>query len=169
MWSVARDWLSIRVDLIGGRGEYLWPRPGREFAAARSHSFAQLADAINTAFARWDRAHLYQFVTADGRVIGQPEFDDFGDEMVDAANAKLGTLALGERFAFEFDLGDGWTHLCTVGDERIDPLDALGITPREPLPFFGWGAIPDQYGRESSDGDAGEDPELRDLPPLIQW
>jgi len=124
MWAVARTWWSIRVDLVGGRGEYLWPRPGREFAAARSHSFAQLADAISAAFARWDRAHLYQFVTADGRVIGQPEFDDFGDDIVD---------------------------------------------PREPLPYLGWGAIPDQYGRESGDDAVGPDPELRDLPPLIQW
>jgi hypothetical protein len=92
MWAVARTWWSIRVELVGGRGVYLWPRPGRILAASRSHTFAQLADAVNAAF-----------------------------------------------------------------------------TPREPLPYFGWGAIPDQYGRESSDDDAGPDPELRDLPPLIQW
>jgi hypothetical protein len=34
----------------------LWPRPGRIFAAARSHSFRQLAAAIDLAFARWDLA-----------------------------------------------------------------------------------------------------------------
>ena len=55
---MARTWLSIRVDLVEGRGEHLWPRPGRIFAGARSHSFAQLAHAIDDAFARWDRAHL---------------------------------------------------------------------------------------------------------------
>ena len=32
---MARPWLSIRVDLVEGRGELLWPRPGRIFAAAR--------------------------------------------------------------------------------------------------------------------------------------
>jgi len=32
---MARIWLSIRVELVEGRGERLWPRPGRFFAAAR--------------------------------------------------------------------------------------------------------------------------------------
>ena len=149
---------------------YFWPRPGRVLAASRSHSFAQLADALNAAFARWDRAHLYQFTLADGRVIGLPELDDV-DDMLDAHSTKLTALAKGERFAFEFDFGDGWTHLCTVGEERIDPLEDVGVTPREPLPYFGWGAIPDQYGRDSSDDDAVPlpDPERGDLPPLIDW
>ena len=53
---MTRTWLSIRVDLVDGRGERLWPRPGRIFAAARSHHFAALATAIDGAFARWDRA-----------------------------------------------------------------------------------------------------------------
>jgi hypothetical protein len=95
-------------------------------AASRSHSFAHLADAINTAFARWDHA-----------------------------------------------LGDGWTHLCTVDDERIDPLNELGIRPREPLSYFDWGVMPDQYGRRWIEDDGGENvppnPDLGDLPPLLQW
>lgn len=44
-----RSWLSIRVDLVQGRGQTLWPRPGRVFAAAWSHTFLQLSDAIDTA------------------------------------------------------------------------------------------------------------------------
>ena len=47
---MARTWLSIRVDLVDGGGLSLWPRPGRIFAAARSHSFAHLATAIDDAF-----------------------------------------------------------------------------------------------------------------------
>src|SRR5450756_278228 len=31
---MTRTWLSIRVELVEGRGERLWPRPGRIFAAA---------------------------------------------------------------------------------------------------------------------------------------
>ena len=63
-----------------------------------------------------------------------------------------------------------WTHFCTVGRERVDPLEALGIVPDKPLPYFGWGDIPDQY-RRGWDGDDGEselpeDPGLVDLPPL---
>jgi hypothetical protein len=92
---VARTWLSIRVDLVSGLGGDYSPRPGRIFAAARSHSFRELADAIDTAFARWDRAHLYQFVLADGRRIGQPEFDDFDQGFVDGGRTKLSTLDAG--------------------------------------------------------------------------
>jgi Plasmid pRiA4b ORF-3-like protein len=170
---VARTWLSIRVDLISGHGEELWPRPGRIFAAARSHKFSQLADAIDTAFARWDRSHLYKFELGDGRLIGQAEFDDFDLGFIDGAATTLSTLALGEQFVYEFDFGDSWTHLCTVGPARIDPESEVGIVPRSPLPYWGWGAIPDQYGRRW-DGDDGESPEppnpgLTDLPPLQPW
>jgi hypothetical protein len=59
---MARTWLSIRVDLVEGGGhDSIWPRPGRIFAAARSHTFAALAEAIDDTFARWDRAHLHEF------------------------------------------------------------------------------------------------------------
>ena len=72
-----------------------------------------------------------------------------------------------------FDFGDDWTHLCTVGEARIDPLDAVGVVPAAPLPYVGWGTIPDQYGR-AWDGDDGEspvpaDPGLADLPSLRPW
>src|SRR5260370_38651972 len=63
-------WLSIRVELIEGRGVRYWPRPGRLFAAAKTHSYAQLATAIDDAFARWDRSHLHEFELADGTRIG---------------------------------------------------------------------------------------------------
>jgi hypothetical protein len=168
---VARTWFSIRVDLVSGCGANYWPRPGRIFAAARSHRFSQLADAIDTAFARWDRAHLYQFVFADGRRIGQPEFDEFDDEIfIDGAITALSTLTLGEQFVYEFDFGDSWMHLCTVGQARIDPATELGINPTNPLPYWGWGIIPDQYGRRWA-GDDGErdeppNPGTSDLPPL---
>ena len=38
------------------------PPPGRIFAANPNNTFADFADAINTAFARWDRSHLHEFV-----------------------------------------------------------------------------------------------------------
>lgn len=167
---MSRTWLSIRVDLVSGRGEDYWPRPGRIIAAARSHRFSQLAEAIDTAFARWDRSHLYKFGLADGQVIGQPEFDDFDLGLLDASATNLSALSLGESFCYEFDFGDGWTHLCTVGPERIDPAAELGIVPRFPLPYWGWGDIPDQYGRRwiDDDGEDGDPPNpgLSDLPPL---
>ena len=100
---MAPTWLSIRVGLVSGCGTDYWPRPGRIFAAARLHRFSQLANAIDTAFARWDRAHLYQFVLADGRRIGQPELDEFDDEVfIDGAATTLSMLTLGEQFVYEF-------------------------------------------------------------------
>jgi hypothetical protein len=65
--------LSIRVELVSGRGEAYWPRPGRVFAAARSHSFTHLAEAIDLAFARWDLAHLQMFTLADETGVSRME------------------------------------------------------------------------------------------------
>jgi hypothetical protein len=171
--GVARTWLSVRVDLVEGRGEILWPRPGRIFAASRSHTFAQLALAIDVAFARWDFSHLHEFRMQDGTRIGMPDDEGWEEagEVLDDQATKLSRLALGERLSYTFDFGDGWLHLCTIGPVKIDPFETLGIVPDHPLPFFGWGAIPDQYGRRW-DGDAGDDeeppadPQRADLPPL---
>lgn len=169
-----RTWLSIKVELVEGRGESLWPRPGRIFVSARSHTFAQLADAIDDAFARWDRSHLHEFRLADGTRLTTP-YDDIDDDLGPAADdrkERLSRLELDERFVYIFDLGDAWAHLCTVGPERVDPLDELGIVPARPLAYWGWGAIPDQYGRRwmDDDGESDEpppDPGLADLPPLL--
>ncbi len=73
--EVARAWSPIRVALAEGHGEQYWPRPGRIFAAVRSHAFKQLADAIDDAFARWDRSHLQEFSLADGRRLRDPDPD----------------------------------------------------------------------------------------------
>ncbi|MEV7475290.1 UPF0158 family protein [Pseudarthrobacter oxydans] len=124
-----------------------------------------LANAINDAFARWDRAHLSMFTLADGQVITDEET---GAEMavsvggpvtapmdIDVAKV-MRTVGPGAEFAFTFDLGDAWTHRCVVGEVKVDPLEVLGIRPDVPLPYWGWGSIPDQYGRRwaSDDGES---------------
>jgi hypothetical protein len=159
---MARTWLSLTVELLGGRGDELWPWPGRVFAVGPSHTFMDLADAINDAFARWDRSHLSVFTLADGRVITDQET---GGEMagsirgpilapLDIAVAKVvRTLKPGAEFQFTFDLGDAWTHRCVVGEAKVDPLEVLGIRPDAPLPYWGWGSIPDQYGRRWANDD----------------
>ncbi len=169
---MSRTWLSIRVELVEGHGQHYWPRPGRIFAAARTHSFAQLATAIHDAFARWDRSHLHEFTLGDGTRVATPyeDWEEIGGSVADDRRTKLSRLRPGEQFVYVFDFGDDWAHLCTVGPERIDPLDTLGIAPTGPLPYWGWGDIPDQY-RRRWDGDDGEspipkDPRLGDLPPL---
>ena len=169
---MARTWLSIRVDLVEGHGEQYWPRPGRSFAAARSHTFRQLADAIDDAFARWDLSHLQEFTLTGQIRLCRPDRDweIEGEITGDYQRVNLSRLRPGEQFVYVFDPGDDWTHLCTVGAHRIDPVEALGILPGKPLPYWGWGDIPDQYRRrwDGDDGDSPQpaDPGGADLPPL---
>lgn len=159
---MARTWLSVTVELLGGRGEELWPSPGRVLAVGPSHTFMDLANAINDAFARWDRSHLSMFTLADGRVVADPETGaqmagSIGGpiiEPVDIESAKVVRLLQpGSEFQFTFDLGDDWIHRCVVGSDKVDPVDVLGIPSKKPLPYWGWGTIPDQYGRRWADDD----------------
>lgn len=174
--------MSISVELIEGRGTAVWPRPGRVFAASTQHSFERLAVAIDDAFARWDRAHLHEFhlfeagATFEASPMRVADHDpDWDDEPVLAIRStKLSTLKLGQQFLYVFDLGDDWTHLCSVADRLIDPAEVVGLDADEmpgPLPYWGWGSIPDQYGRRWNGDGADDDPPptdpgLRDLPPL---
>lgn len=172
MTTVARNWLSITVELVEGGTRTFWPRPGRILAAARTHTFADLSDAIDDAFARWDRAHLHEFHLLDETRVGRPDPDWDDHSVLDDRRTKLSRLEPGEKFLYVFDFGDGWHHICTVGARRIDPLDQLGIVPTKPLPYWGWGDLPDQYGRRFA-GDDGEspvppNPRRTDLPKLLQ-
>jgi hypothetical protein len=100
-----------------------------------------------------------------------------GDEpegALDGSKARLGRLRCGEQFAYVFDLGDNWQHLCTIGPQLADPMETLGVIPGKPLPSWGWGDIPDQYGRRWNDDDSEipipQAPDgLTDLPPILPW
>jgi hypothetical protein len=96
--GVARTWLSIRVELVSGQGADFWPRPGRVFAAARSHSFAQLTKSIDVAFGRWDMAHLHLFTLSGGTGVSPLDWWDgeAPDGTVDGRSAKLSRLEAGE-------------------------------------------------------------------------
>ncbi len=173
---MARTWLSIEVELVSGHGKAFWPRPGRVFAAARTHTFWDLARAINIHFGRWDLSHLSEFTLADGTPISHTEpWLDPPEGTVEIRAERLSRLVLGERFAYVFDFGDDWTHLCTVGPERIDPEENVGVIPELPTPYWGWGTLPDQYGRRWSGDQSDEapippDPRGEDLPPILpQW
>jgi len=165
------------LELISSRGEDFWPRPGRVFVAARSHTFAALAEAINAGFGRWDLNHLSQFDLADGTMIANTDqLFDASEDTVEIATAKLSTLTLGDQFAYSFAFSDDWHHLCTVRPERVDPEKVSGITPNRPFPYWGWGSPPDQHGRrfaeDSGEGPISPDPGGRDLPtffPPWRW
>ena len=151
---VARTWLQIRVDLLGSGGADLKGAPGRIFIVGPAHTFEQLAEAINEAFARWDLSHLHEFELAGGRRIGFPS-DDLALDLTweDHAQLKVATeVGPREEFTFIFDFGDGWRHRCRVLEEKADPRQEYGSgpLPKRPVATWGWGWIPDQYGRESA-------------------
>jgi hypothetical protein len=145
-----KDWLSIRVELEGGRGLILDPPPGRVMVAGPRHTFEQMAVAIDRAFARWDLSHLHEFRLPDGRRVGFPDGED--PAVIDHSQLSVGA-ALNEEDVFEyvFDFGDDWRHRCAVVSAKTDPREEAGVVPRAPLPIWGWGWIPDQYGRERED------------------
>ncbi len=151
---MARTWLQVEVVLVGvGRDER--HDPGRLFLVGPRHSFGALADAINTGFARWDLSHLHEFRLADGRLIGFPD-DEFAPEVVweDQAAVKVAeAVGFGDEFEFRFDFGAGFRHRCRVLADKADPREALGpgALPSRPTAIWGWGSIPDQYGRETAD------------------
>jgi hypothetical protein len=153
---MARTWLQIRVELLGGGGVRCDPPPGRIFIVGPGHTFEQLAVAINAAFARWDPGHLHSFeLGGDERLIGYPD-DEFEPDVVWLDHAKLKVareVKPGDVFEYVFDLGGNWQHTCTVLAEKADPIDAYGIVPDGPVAIWGWGWIPDQYGRDSFDGE----------------
>jgi hypothetical protein len=150
---MARTWLQIQVELLGGGGIECDPPPGRIMLVGPAHTFEHLAAAINAAFARWDLSHLHLFELPDGRVVGFPDDDGLGDEVwIAHATLQVGReVGPGDEFTYVFDLGDDWLHRCRVLPEKADPLEVYGIRPARPVAIDGWGWIPDQYGRESFD------------------
>ena len=141
------DWYIVRVELLSAIYGTFEPPPGRDVLISPQHTFRQLAETINNAFARWDLGHLYAFRLEDGRIIGTP-FED--SNVRDAARTKIGgRWREGDSFLFEFDFGDGWEHRCTLMETEVDPAEAYGKRPKGPAVIFGWGTVPDQYGRSS--------------------
>jgi hypothetical protein len=128
---VARTWVQIRVDLLGGGGIDCDPSPGRVFIVGASHSFEVFAEAIDAAFARWDLSHLHSFDLADGRLIGFPD-DMFEPDVVWLDHAKLKVareVKPGDEFEYVFDLGDNWRHRCTVAQEKAIRSRSTGSFP----------------------------------------
>ena len=147
-----RSWFIVRVGLVGRVDEELHPPPGRDFLVSGGHSLLELAVAIDTGFARWDLGHLHLFRFPAGAeyVLGGGEDDD---DTPSTESTRLGLLGLtqGTEFEYVFDLGDEWLHRCEVRAVDVDPDVEFGDEPLAPVPLFGWGTIPDQYGRSTPD------------------
>ena len=145
-------WLSIKVELLSGRDLVLDHPPGRVMIASPAHTLAEFAEAIDVALARWDHSHLHEFKLRDGKryMLGG---SDFEPEVIDSTGVTLASLGLdvGTSFEYVFDLGDDWRHRCEVQSVDADPEQEYGAPPDTPVPIWGWGWIPDQYGRVRED------------------
>jgi hypothetical protein len=89
----------------------------------------ELHDLLQAALG-WTDSHLHQFV-ADGVCYGMPDLDGPEDERDEAAVA---LRALGERFTYLYDFGDGWEHEVVVlgpGGERPGAVLGDGACPPE--------------------------------------
>ena len=136
-------WMVIRVELLSGVGRDFEPPPGRDFLVSSQHTFRAFADAINSAFARWELSHLHAFRIGNRTIGTRVEDLDFEDDQ----QTNIGEHELGSGFHFEFDFGDSWEHRCTAIDVTMEPEEKYGQKPHRPIPVFGWGTLPDQYGR----------------------
>jgi len=157
--------MIVRVLLAAQGGEEFVGAPGRDLLVSDTHTFADLATAIDRAFARWDLSHLHEFRFADGRRIGMIDPDDLDGDAADLDEQKMTVqqagLRRGDTFEYVFDFGDSREHRCTVLRCKVDPMKESGAASSEIVPVFGWGTIPDQYGRTTPDEDseAAEDSE----------
>ena len=155
------EWMTIRVELTGRQGEQLVPPPGRILLAHPDHVFAELADAVDNAFGRWDITPLHEFTVEGRRVLpgGDPDDDEAADS--DALTLGEAGLGTGARFSYVFDLGEGWEHDCRVEDVGVEA--APGVDTEVPIPVFGWGSIPDQYGRITDEDEVPDDDDSEDV------
>ena len=68
----------------------------------------------------WTNSHLHRF-EADGREFGRTDPDlDPEDDLISDQQATLAEIApaVGSRFEYEYDFGDGWEHTVLVEDVR---------------------------------------------------
>ena len=160
------DWMTVRVVLLGRRGESLREPPGRLMLVHADHSFADLSEAVDIAFGRWDLSPVHEF-TVEGRRLAPRLYaraSDAPDDAIEADTEDSDEVTIGEaglrrgaRFSYRFDAGEGWAHDCLVLAVDVDPVAEYGEEPATPVPLYGWGTIPDQYGRAREDDTDGED------------
>jgi len=98
------------------------PPVSRRVKVKSGISLAVLHDVIQTAMG-WTDSHLHQFI-AGKTCYGtpDPDFDDYGMEMLDEQDFTLRELAptKGSKLKYEYDFGDGWMHLLKVEQVTTD-------------------------------------------------
>src|SRR6266849_2543272 len=117
----------------------------------------------------WTNSHLHQFTLHDRR-IGDPRVDeDAGPQLEDERKVHLvHLLGEGQRFVYEYDFGDGWTHELLVEkvlapDERLQyPLCIAGARACPPEDVGGVGGYENFL-------EAMRDPEHEEHDQIVTW
>ena len=149
---MTKDWIAVRVELVSGWTQTFDPPPGRIFIVGNKHTFFDLYEAIESSFGRWEQGHLHAFLMDDEEMIGSDPFEELGasdDQQILIAER----VGIGDRFTYIFDWGDEWRHECTVEELPAESMPRPGdeVYLEKPAPIFGWGWLPDQYGRRTKD------------------
>lgn len=149
------QWMTVRVVLLAHGDERLEPPPGRVLLVRADHTFAEFAEAVDSAFGRWDPTPPSEFAVGGRRLVSDLDADPGPGEAAMADTCELGGVGLraGDTFRYLFDLGEQWLHDCDVEELGVDPFAVYGEEPSWPVPVFGWGTLPDQYGREHEEDD----------------
>lgn len=168
------DWFTVRVVLLGREGDPATTEPGRIMLVRSDHTFADLAEAVDTAFGRWDLTPPHSFDLPGRSLWSDVTLADDGEERPRASSSvQVGEVGLrvASTFRYVFDLGEVWEHHCEVERDDVDPLAEYGDEPDLPVPVYGWGAIPDQYGRDTEDDEdeAPAEPEAEPEPSGTFW
>lgn len=105
------------------------PRVERVIDVPAAITLDELHEVLQVAIG-WTDSHLHQFRTED--TIYTVPFEDWGQEEVDERGVRLSTLPT--RFAYAYDLGDGWQHDVEVlsgGDDQPGCVGGEGACPPE--------------------------------------
>lgn len=119
----------------------------------------------------WTDSHLHQFVIGDAR-LSEPEFglDEMGDSVGNEKRVRLAEFGFvpKDKFAYEYDFGDGWDHEITV--EKVSPPEAGA---RYPQCVAGRRACPPEdvggTGGYESFLEAIRDPEHEEHAAMLEW
>lgn len=127
--------LHVRIELDG-----VSPPVWRLLVVNSLTTLTEFHDVLQTVF-DWENSHLHQFIaggrrwmderalTGDGRGDLHSEYDVMVGDILRAPGAQM---------IYEYDFGDGWSHLITVSDIKPAPderhpevLDGEGMAPLE--------------------------------------
>lgn len=137
----------IRVQLVSGLGRRLDPSPARLLVVPRRIPYAQLAVAINGAFARWDLDKPWTFTLPDRSTVVHSLDAAAPQPGALPPATSIGPLSDHQEFVFDYDPERGWHHACQVLMTR-ESLQEWGRDITEPTVIDGWGPVPDPFGRD---------------------